>query len=72
MPTELESMWDGHFGWICVANHRVKLVDGETKPVSLAPYRAGPKSREFKKNRNLNDDFLYDNRTLTDEMGDTN
>lgn len=42
-------MWDGYLGHIIVAVHRIELTPSDTRPIHLAPYRAGPKARNFEK-----------------------
>lgn len=42
-------MWVGHLGRINIAKHRIEILSPGTAPVHLAPYRAGPKTLEFKK-----------------------
>lgn len=45
-----KSMWDGHFGHITSATHRVVLDPPATMPTHFVPYRAGQKARDFKRN----------------------
>lgn len=49
MLTESLSMWDVHLGRINAAKHQVQLLKDNTQPIHSAPYRAGQKTREFKK-----------------------
>lgn len=50
MLEPFSKMWDGHLGRISVAKHRIDLMSGST-PVHSAPYRAGPKVREFQRTK---------------------
>ena len=48
MLDEFASMWDGHLGRVSIAKHRIELQPG-ARPSYSAPYRAGPKARDFEK-----------------------
>ena len=41
-----ESLWDDMMGEINITKHSIDLVPG-ARPFKLAPYRAGPKTREL-------------------------
>lgn len=45
MLTEFLAMWDGHLGWMNVAENRMELKREKCKPVRLAPYYFGLKKR---------------------------
>lgn len=49
MLTVFNSVWDGHHGQVNIAKYRIKLSSEETQTIHFAPYRAGPKCREFEK-----------------------
>ena len=46
MLKKFESLWNGKLGVIRRAQHRISLLDG-SKPVAMAPRRAGPQDREI-------------------------
>lgn len=46
---KLQSIWGGNLGRIIVLKNRIKPPDESIERVHLAPYCAGPKSREFDK-----------------------
>lgn len=43
MPEQFQEMWDGHFGKISSASHRVKLFSPEPRPTHAVPYHVGSK-----------------------------
>lgn len=46
--TEFERMWDGDTSSIKAMQHRIERQKTDIWPIHSAPYRAGPKAREFK------------------------
>lgn len=42
-------MWDGRWGLINTAKHRLELLKLVPRPVHSAPYREGPKNHKFEK-----------------------
>lgn len=46
-----ESIWNEHLGPIAIANHKVKLDRTAKKPVNSVARPAGPKARDFEKDR---------------------
>ena len=49
MMSNFSDMWDGRLGTITAAKHRIDLDPVDSRPIHSAPYRAGPKAREFEK-----------------------
>lgn len=49
MVTQVESMWGGQLCSTTTMQHRIELKNTDNRPIFSAPYRAGPKSREFEK-----------------------
>lgn len=49
MLSACQTTCDGHLGYITAAKYRIKLLDNHAKSVHLAPYPAGPETREFEK-----------------------
>lgn len=47
MLTEFKSMWDGLFGRIDFAKHRIDLINDKVSLVHSTQYRAGPTARQF-------------------------
>lgn len=47
----VRSTRDAHLRRINIANHRIELLSPDTAPVHSTPYRASPKTREFKKTK---------------------
>ncbi|CAN8076676.1 unnamed protein product, partial [Agarophyton chilense] len=46
MLKKYTSMWTGKIGEICATEHHIDLVPG-SRPISQAPYRAGPRTRQI-------------------------
>lgn len=48
-----ERMWDGRFGCIKAVHHRLELDKTDSWLSFFAPYHAGPKAREFEKQKSI-------------------
>lgn len=49
MLLELQFRWDGHFGLIKAAKHRIELTSGDARLIHSAPYQSDSQAREFEK-----------------------
>lgn len=49
MLAKFQSTSDNHLARTSEAKHCMEFLNDNTQPVHLAPYRAGPKIREFEK-----------------------
>lgn len=47
MLRKFQFMWNGHPDHVNIAKHLIKLTGEKTQPIRSAPYRDGPKTREF-------------------------
>lgn len=57
MLSEFQFIQDGQLGQLNIAKHRIELTNENILPIHSAPYRVGPKAREFEKAK-INKMFL--------------
>lgn len=49
MLSQFQCIWDGHLGHLHVGRQFMELFHPDIAPVQSAPYRTGPRNREFEK-----------------------
>lgn len=51
MLEPITSMWDGHLNHVTVVTSRAEMDPLATRPIHAFSHRAGPKGRDFEKNK---------------------